>query len=403
MKYWIWLSLSLGFASENFKPLITKFLSPEKIYNTELGRLSSVCRLTPSEIKGLKNRSLTKAESIVKSCESGNIRIITYADGSYPERLRYISAPPVCLYCRGELPELNTLPSISIVGTRNADEYSFRAAWSLSARLSLANILIVSGGAVGIDTAAHKGCLDTGSKTVALLACGIKHTYLKKNKQLREAISKNGCLISEYPPQYPVTKSSFYERNRILSGISLGTVVIQAGEKSGALITAKYAAEQGRDVFVITGKPDDKNYSGSNMLLRDGAKPVFDIEDIISEYLHIYGNIIDTDKAKSFGLSKLYNSLYGRSPSDNSAAKITAESKKSPVSEKNISKNFNETLSKNAQIVYNYLDIDFFTVDDLYDTGLSVSDIFSAVTELELSGLIKAVPGGRYSKLKQGE
>ena len=184
----------------------------------------------------------------------------------------------------------------------------------------------------------------------------------------------------------------------MISGLSLGTVIVEAGEKSGALITARTAAEQGRDVFVITGKPDDKKYAGTNTLLRDGAIPIFKFEDVLSEYYSSFGNIIDVEKSVKFNLSTLYNSLYNVNFSKQREEYIEKNAENATYNEKNL-KNQNLTLSKNAEIVYNYLDKDFFTVDDLSEVNLNVTEIFTAVTELELSGLVKAVPGGRYTKI----
>ncbi len=394
MKYWIWLSGCLGFGSNKFKPLIEKFKTPAEIYNADISALASEYELSVSQIKRLKNKSLAKAEEIYRVCIVSGINILTYCDDSYPTALKNIDNPPICLYYKGDLPDFNNIPVLSIVGSRNADDYSCKAAWSLAARLSLSNCLVVSGGAVGIDSWSHKGCLDAGYKTVAVLACGINYPYLKSNINLRKTISENGCLISEFPPDFPVIKTAFHIRNRIISGLSQGTVIIAASKHSGALLTAKYAAEQGRDVFVVTGKPNDKNYGGSNDLIRDGAKPVFDFTDIVLEYQTEYGNIIDFERPHSLNLSQLYRSIY----QNNLPTKETKiDSKK--VSQKIVEKNINETLSKNAQIVYNYINTDNFSVDDLIETGLSVSDIFSAVTELEITGFVSAVPGGRYSKL----
>ncbi len=395
--YWIWLSGALGFASVKFKCLLNIFGTVESIYKSDVDNIKNKCQLSAFEYKGLANKSLRQAEKIIEKCSTQGISIITFNDIRYPERLRNITDPPICLYYKGDFPEFDSIPTVCIVGTRNADDYGYKAAWSLSARLSLANFLVISGGALGIDTAAHKGCLATKNKTVALLACGINYPYLMKNAELRREISENGCLISEYPPDYPVRKPAFHQRNRILSGLSLGTVVIEAGEKSGALITARNAAEQGRDVFVVTGKPDDKNYAGSNMLLRDGAIPIFSAEDIIFEYMGFYGNIIDIEKPKNFNLSSLYKSTHKENITSG-RVQINKTEFKNSEAEKNISKNFYESLSKKAQIVYNCIDSEYFTIDDLGKSRLSISDIFSALTELELVGFISAVPGGRYSK-----
>lgn len=398
MVYWIWLANVLGFASLKLKPLVQYFETAERIFNADIKELSKVVALNSSEAKRFQNKSLSKANRIIYDCDKLGIGIISYGDNIYPNILRNISNPPTCLYYKGAFPNFDNIPVVSIVGTRKSDEYSYKAAWSLSARLSLANCLVISGGAIGIDSAAHRGSLDVGQNTVAVLACGINFDYLKKNEALRKEISENGCLISECPPDYPIRKSSFHIRNRLISGLSLGTVIIEAGEKSGALITARTAAEQGRDVFVITGKPDDKKYAGTNMLLRDGAIPVFKFDDILSEYYSSFGNIIDVEKSLNYNLSKIYNSLYNSNTSVKTLNLIDNKVEIRNSNEKN-TKNHNLTLSKNAEIVYNYLDKDFFTVDDLSDVNLNVTEIFTAVTELELSGLVKAVPGGRYTKI----
>lgn len=403
VKYWVWLAECLGYGNNKGKILLNHFKTPEGVFEANIREITLVCELSKYEYSAISRKSLKKAQDIMAKCKELGIGIICYGDKRYPQRLRNIPAPPLCLYYKGDFPRFDVLPTVCIVGTRKADDYSIKAAWSLSARLALANFLVVSGGAMGIDSAAHRGCLDTGNETVALLACGINYPYLIQNEKLREEISSNGCLISEFPPDYPVKKSAFHIRNRLMSGLSLGTVVIEAGEKSGALITASNAAEQGRDVFVITGKPDDMKYAGSYKLLREGAIPVFKAEDIALEYYHSFGDIIDIEKANNYPLGKLYNRLYNHEVTSLNRSEIALETVQNSTVQKNIFKNTKETLSKNAEIVYNCINSDFFTIDDLSVTELDFNDIFSAVTELELTGLIKAVPGGRFLKIQQGE
>lgn len=394
MIYWIWLAERLGYGNRKLKLLLSKFGTAENIYNANPLEIAKNFQLDEREVKSLSNKSLKRCENILSLCCENKVELLTFMDDRYPELLREIDNPPAVLYYKGKLPDFNNMPTISLVGTRKADEYSIKVAWSLSARLSLANFIVISGGALGIDSAAHKGTLDTDGITVALLASGINYPYLKSNEDLRNKITEKGCLISEFPPNYPLKKYAFHLRNRLISGLSLGTVIIEAGEKSGALITAKNANEQGRDVFVITGKPDDKKYMGSYSLLKDGAIPVFEISDITNEYMHLFGNIIDINKASDFDLKSLYRSkCSGVNPKSQPIKETKNEEPKKIFSE--IS---NFALSKNAEIVYNSINIDFFTIDDFADCGLSVADLFSAVTELELADLIKAVPGGRYKK-----
>lgn len=306
---------------------------------------------------------------IIDDCIKNNIYIITICDKNYPERLRNIVDSPIALYVKGELCDVDNLPLVSIVGPRKISDFGKKAAFSLSKRLAKAGITIVSGAALGADTCAHKGALASHGKTIAVLGCGICYDYLPENRALRGAISEKGCLISEHPPYTSATKYSFPIRNRIISGLSLGTVVIEASLKSGSLITARLANDQGRDVFVIPGNPCLENYKGSNALLRDGAIPLLDANDIFNQYISKFPENIDVQRA------------------------FTEEKEKS---EKKIQKNSNLGLSNEAKIVYNNTNSQKFTVDDLINLNLSDDELLSALTELEIEGIIKALPGGVY-------
>ncbi len=306
---------------------------------------------------------------IIDDCLKNNIRIVTVCDAGYPERLRNIADYPIAIYIKGELCDIDNTPLISVVGPRKISNFGKKAAFSLAMRLARAGMTVVSGAALGADTCAHRGVLSVKGRTIAILGCGICYDYLPENRTMREEISKNGCLISEHPPYAPATKYSFPIRNRIISALSLGTVVIEAPLKSGSLITARLANEQGRDVFVIPGNPTLDNYKGSNALLRDGAIPLLDAMDIFSQYIAKYPNQIDVDKA--FAENDLKKS-------------------------KKIQKNLQLDLSKEAKIVYNNMNSEKFTADDLLTLDLSYDEMLSALTELEIEGIIKSLPGGIY-------
>lgn len=308
-------------------------------------------------------------DKIIDDCVNNDIFIITICDNNYPNCLRAVPDCPIVLYLKGDVINFDKSPVISIVGPRKISDFGRKAAFSLAKRLAKSGMIIVSGAAIGADTYAHKGTLTVCGKTVAVLGCGICYDYLPENRALRQEISKNGCLISEHPPFTPPTKYSFPVRNRIISALSLGTVVIEASLKSGSLITARLANEQGRDVFVIPGNPTLDNYKGSNALLRDGAIPLLDAADIFNQYISKFPEQIDIEKAFT----------------DDNLPK-----------EKKIRKKLNITLSNDAQIVYNSLNEQKFTVDDLSDLSLSDDALLSSLTELEIEGLIKAVPGGAY-------
>ena len=228
---------------------------------------------------------------------------------------------------------------------------------------------------------AHAGALKADGKTVLVMGCGILSDYLPENKELRENVYKSGCLISEYPPRMSASRYTFPVRNRIMSALSLGTVVIEASEKSGALITARHSYEQGREVFVIPATPNKKEYAGSNALLRDGAKPLLDVSDIFNEYILRFPDKINIENAYKKPI-------------------ITPKNPKIKGNNEKIIKKVNISLSKEAEIVYNYLDKQIFLPEEILNTGLTAQQLLSALTELEMEFLIEAMPGGRYKLLQ---
>ncbi len=373
MKYIIWLQLCLTQGSKSVSKLIENDINAEDIYNMDNTLRKNLGFFSRGEIERLSKISLSKAEDILKQCKEDNIKLISYTDSKYPEALKEIINPPLVLYVKGELPDFDNTPSISIVGPRRVSDFGKRAAYSLGYRLARAGMTVVSGGAVGSDTYAHIGALKSGGKTVLIMGCGFNVNYLEENRALREHIEKHGCLISEYPPNTPITKFTFPVRNRLISALSLGTVIIEASTRSGGLITANHAIEQCRDVFVIPGSPEKAEYKGSNKLLRDGAKPLLDASDIFNEYIVRFPDKINIERA------------YEKEP-------------KSTKTQKN-KKILNETLSNEAKIVYNCLDTQKFYPDEL-NTGLDGNKLLSALTELEMEFIIKALPGGQYEICK---
>ncbi len=372
MEYFVWLQLCLGAGNKRVKKILEKY-SPFEIYNLPADTLSKIKLFTQKEKENFKTVPLASAKAICEKCRRNDIEIITLTSEKYPKSLSEIYNPPLLLYVKGELPNFDEIPTICIVGPRKVSEYGKKAAYSLGYRLAKAGFIVVSGGAVGSDTYAHIGALKANGKTVLVMGCGLMTSYLEENRALREHIANYGCLISEYPPEYEASKYTFPVRNRIMSGLSLGTVVIEADNRSGALITANHAFSQDRDVFVIPGRPDMPEYKGSNALLRDSAKPLLDTSDIFSEYLPLYPQKIDIKKA------------YKKEPK--------------PEKTKNNKKILNETLSNQAKIVYNCLDNPKFYPDEL-NTGLDATQLLSALTELEMEFIIRALPGGQYEVCK---
>ena len=373
-EYFVWLQKALGAGNIRAVKALELFGNAENIYRASPLERKAAGIFSPKDLSRLSSTEIDTAKGIIDDCRKYGIDIILLGDKKYPYPLSVIENPPIVLFVKGEMLDFDNTPSICIVGPRKVSDYGKKAAYSLGYRLSKSGMTVVSGGAVGSDYYAHLGALKAGCKTALVMPCGIESGYLSQNAPLRKCVSENGCIISELPPKAGLTKFSFHIRNRIMSALSLGTVVVEAEEKSGALITANHALNQGRDVFVIPGSPTEKQYAGSNALLRDGAKPLLDLSDIFNEYIPRFPDKIDIKKAFE-----------------------KPEKSVKKTEEKRIYKKLsNETLSKEAKIVYNHLDKHKFYPDEIGGTDLSSSEILSALIELELEGLVRALPGGRY-------
>ena len=379
IKYFVALQAVLGAGNNRVVGILNHFGNPENVFLEDEKIRAESGLFSKLELKKIKSFDFKTAEKTVDLCHKNGIDIIPLGDERYPYCLSVIDNPPLVIYVKGKLPDFDEIPTICIVGPRNVSDFGKKAAFSLSYRLARSGMIIVSGGALGTDTYAHTGALKADGINVLCMGCGILSDYLPENKKLRQTVLQNGCLISEYPPEYPANKYTFPVRNRIMSALSLGTVVIEAGEKSGSLITARHSYEQGRDVFVIPGSPDKKEYVGSNALLRDGAKPLLDASDIFNEYIPRFPDKINIERA--FSKPALSDNL---------------NKKKEKIEENQ--KNLNETLSKEAKIVYNCIDKQKFLPDELINTGLTSAQMLSALTELEMELLIRALPGGMYEK-----
>lgn len=364
-KYDIWLTLALGYASPKPKALHGIYNSIEEFYNggENEWRLSGV--LNQKDIAALSSTPLERALDIIARCESLGISVIALGDEAYPEKLSEIYDPPAVLYVKGNLPDFSAHLTIAMVGTRKATVYGKMASHLIAGSLAKVGTIIVSGGAVGIDSLSHIGAMEAGGTTVCVLGCGINYPYLMENKQMRDEIAATGALISAYPPDYPSGKFTFPERNRIISGLSDGVVVIEAGVKSGSLITARLAMEQGRDVFAVMGNITSPYSQGTNALIKDGAVPVTDFTDITSYY-------------PQFGIV---------AEPDDPVIPI-------PVHKENIG------VSEIAKKVYAVITAEPIHIDSIVSaSGLSVSRVLQAITELELEGLIASRQGRMYHLL----
>lgn len=398
VEYWIWLQNSLG-AGARTDELLAYFKTPEEMYKAGEyeWRLSGL--LTQKRIDSLKSSTLEKTTEIIKECRQKGYKIITPDDNLFPKRLKNLSDMPLVLYGIGDCSVLNDSVNIGMVGTRNASDYGIETAQKLSFLLALSGATIVSGGALGVDSEAHAGAMLAKGRTLAFLGCGLSVNYLMENASLRRAITRYGAVVSEYSPFTAASKSTFPIRNRLISGVSLGIVVVEAGVKSGSLITANYALDQGKDVFAVPGDIVRSSFDGTNYLIKNGAKPVFSAEDILSEYEYQYGDLLDLSNAKT-NIASIpyvnYRKKKTKVQSDEAKKAPVIKAEEKPV-EKIQKKKLPDDASREAEIVYSVLNEQGVHIDDIVrETNLKMNVVLSSLTELELMDFVQLESGKKY-------
>ena len=294
--FWIWLSEALGAANRDFRTLITLYDSPYEIFHAEEEELERIPEISERTKTVLADKSLQRATEILDRCQQRGIGILPYADACYPKALRDIKDPPVLLYYKGTPFELDRLLSIGMVGTRRMSAYGLQSAYKIAYELATAGAVVVSGMAAGIDGVCAAAALAAKGRTVAVLGCGLDVVYPKHHKVLMEEIERQGLLLSEYPPGTRPNHYHFPIRNRLISGLSQGTLVVEAGLGSGSLITAKDAILQGRDVFALPANVGSRGAEGTNGLLRDGANLVIGAEDVLKTYQYVYAQELHPER-----------------------------------------------------------------------------------------------------------
>lgn len=390
---WIRLQSALG-AGAALSEIIEYFGSAKALFDageTEW-RMSPV--LVPRQIEKLCESTEAQANEVLATCKMNGWQVVPYDDPHYPERLRSIFNPPAVLYVDGELPDIDNSIVVGIVGTRRASDYAVKAADVMSRGIAERGAIVASGGALGVDTAAHNGAMLAGGKTIAVLGCGLGTKYLMENKPLRDAVVKNGALITEFQPFTPASKYTFPIRNRIISGISLGVLVVEASVKSGSLITANYALEQGRDVFALPCSILDPAFAGTNKLIDDGAIVATKPLDLLYPYAEEYA--VKIDEVKSVGKimretgDKSAN-VYGKAR-DISFDNLQAGRKKREARQKAAAE-----LSGKTKAVFNALGEEYQSADEISRAaGLSIGEVLTALTALEIAGLAASAGGKRY-------
>lgn len=385
LKFWIWLSELRGLQNQTRLALLRHFGSPEAIFYADREEILLTDGMTPEQAARLDDHDLAGAQKILGRCEELGLSLLTIQDAAYPRRLFNIYDPPCLLYVRGRLPAFDEEAAVAVVGTRSCTPYGVACAEKLGYGIARCGGLVVSGLAAGIDSAALRGALRANGRAAAVLGNGLDVVYPRENQYLYEDVASAGCLISEYPPGTRPVGSHFPHRNRILSGLSVAALVVEAPERSGALITAAAALEQGRDVFAVPGPIDAPASVGCNQLIRDGAGLVSDAWDILREYEGRFPEKLcapgqasprpqvtgyQTERVEPARPAKPVVDPAERGLTDDQTALLRALDEEAPM-----------------------------LVDDLIEqTDIPTRRVLSALTLLEIEGLVTQHSGKRYTR-----
>lgn len=407
--HWLWYATLPGISDKEKIELLQHFQDPEDLFFAEEHTLAQIENLTPEGIQILCSRDLTKAREVLRECTDKQIEILTYADAAYPVRLKSLSDPPLVLYYKGRLPAFDALPLIGVVGTRKASAYGLSTAKRMGFQITRCGGTVVSGAATGIDSVAMEGGLMAGGSVIGILGCGLDVIYPASNRRLFSEILRDGCLLSEFPPGTPPLKWNFPKRNRIISGISCGVLVVEAPKKSGALITAGCAREQGRDVFVIPGNVGVETCAGSNDLLRSGAIYADCGWDVMREYEALFPDRIHRDETP-YQLVQLQDELekplikVAQRSSFQHKKPLSAMKKEKKAIDNGAKAPYSDPEDKSISLTDQEKEIlsrlsQPLLVDDLIAaSGLPAGVVLATLTVLEVKGMITRLPGRRVSR-----
>ena len=385
----IHLNLIPGIGNHTIRRLLAAFGSAEKSVAATSEELAQIDGLTPDVRQQLiDGRSRAPLAQELELIEQHQCHIVTINDDTYPPLLKQINDPPVLLYIIGEFP-LQDAPSIAIVGSRSPTEYGKTISQQLSHQLAERGITVVSGFARGIDTCVHRGALEAGGCTVAVFGCGLSIIYPSTNRELAAEIIESGALISEFPMTVPPRGNNFPRRNRVISGLTLGTLVVEASERSGSLITARHAAEQGREVFAVPGQIFSNVSRGTHSLINQGATLINSIDDLLDalpkDYTQIFGGELPEPTLQP---------APSRQP-NKAARPQSVEKRPTPTPQPKTNLN----LTPDEQTVLSVMAADSVHIDEITRvTQLPIGKVSSLLVMLELKGIVQQLPGKQFVK-----
>ena len=386
VKYWVWLASLSELRPSEKTALLRAYGDPETAFFAPKGDFSRVEGLRDAAVEALEQRDLREANRILGACEEQNLHVICLQDTLYPRRLKQIYAPPPVLYAKGRLRDLDEEPAIAIVGTRGATPYGLGLARSLANGVVRSGGTVLSGLGIGVDGEAAKAALEAGGSCVGVL--GTSHQ--EATGWLARQVGDFGLLLSEYAPGTVSQRYFFRERNRITAGLSVGVVVVEAPEKSGALLFAEEALELGKEVFAVPGAVNAVNSVGTNRLIKDGATPVTCAWDVMSEFVGLY-----PEKIRRVDEAKLPKPLLERA-AEQPEPKKAVDSEPAPdyIDWKEQLKNLNEDQLK----IISAIEKDATHIDDIVETtGLGAAKVLAQLTVLEIKGYIRREAGRRVA------
>lgn len=393
IEYWLWLSTAAKLSPRAKAVLLAYYGSPEAMFEAPKGEITKLLGNRSEGAEKLEMRDLSSALRTIDICDSQNISIIATPDPEYPARLKNIYAPPLIIYVKGKLPRLDEEAAIAIVGTRNASPYGLKMGRKLGFEISKCGGVVVSGLTTGIDAAGAEGALLADGKCIGVL--GVPHELSRG--RLSEELAVRGALVSEYPPGAGACRQFFRARNRITAGLSVGVAVVEAPFKSGTKLFVDEAVEQGKEIFVVPGNADNENCAGSNAMLKDGAKPITDGWDIMSEFEKLFPDKVKKASEEMPAVSE--------KPSDSEAGKSKKTKDKTkkaidkPESTEYIDlKKQLEGLSQTQMSIVSVMDSAQIQVDEIIErTGLSPAKVLADLTILQLKGYVSQQSGKRFT------
>ena len=405
--YWIWLQQALPAGSRAVEDLLDAFGHARMVYEATPEQLKNA-GMTNDLCRALSDKSLDKARRILDRVLDMGDWVLTPEDALFPLSLRHMTGCPAALYARGAMPDLDRTPAVAVVGTRHASRNGWREAYALSAGLAAGGAVVVSGGAVGIDAAAHSGALSAGGTTIVVMACPLNENYPRDNEPLRRQVVVNGgLLLSEFPPDEPY-KCDFPIRNRLMVGLSQAVCLAETPTRSGARITARLAREQNREVFALPGALAGHLYDGAHKEIQSGATLVIRATDILREYAPLFPGMVDLEEAEL--MQKKAERAGDAQPKEQKEVqkkekprrKRTRRESQPPAETAptgSVSVACPETASAAAQQVYATLTDRFVPVDELAAAAnMPIAALLAALTELEMYGCAENGAGQQYKR-----